>query len=190
MATVNAAMELGKIPEEYLPTFPNFIMKSLRKDALKLWKLYTSGLLKKPLCFWCFFWSTIFISSLKSFCNINTALFFCQNCLLSAAYWPCLEWKKRAVDSFFSFWGHIKNYQREGKRIVISFGQAAATRPIPPGPHQHFWTWDEVHFSFWSRFRQGNIRKNSFFQENQSSFMRAGATDLHLRPILAFRWVK
>lgn len=39
------------ILEEYLPTFPNFIVQSLRKDASNLWKLYISGLLKKPSAF-------------------------------------------------------------------------------------------------------------------------------------------
>lgn len=42
---------LESIPEEYLPTFPNFIVQSLRKDAANLWKLYTLGLLKKACAF-------------------------------------------------------------------------------------------------------------------------------------------
>lgn len=66
--------------------------------------------------------------------------------------------KERGLWTAFFFLEHIKNYWGEGLWFLVK--QLPPAHPSWATPAFH---WDEVHFSFWFRFRQGNIRKNSFF---------------------------
>lgn len=93
--------------------------------------------------------------------------------------------KERGLWTAFFFLEHIKKLLRGG---IMIFGQAAASSPSFLGHISISLGWSA--FLFLVQVQARKHQEKQLFYENQTSLMKAGATDLHIMPILTFRWVK
>lgn len=206
---------MKSVPEEYLPAslklwifFCLFVLGFVGVFfPLNLWKLCALGLLKKPCAFDGFFW-WFFFSFWKAFSKLNTA--FLQEIspftsILTMLLFRKLKKKGGLCQLLLSFFllTTLKITRVERKLQLVLLKQ------LSPGPpflgHASLFNFRMEHAALsggqdyllvsdlrgysWVQARM-TAGKSRFSQETQSFLLRAGAPQLHPRPILAFRWAK